>query len=386
MSLMQVGYYLKKRQIPPLALIPDSILDTLAGVSSLRGRFQTLTGIERALTAFRHKEPDHVPVSPILCAGARQISGISFPDYALDGEKAAKVFMDGYNFVGGDAVVLLLDLSVEAADFGQAMIYPLNSTPMPDYKNPVITHHDQYRALKSIRFSEATRMQEFVKLCRIVVEKVGLRAIVSGFVFGPLGILAMMRGAENLFKECRLYPKEVMAACDTITEVLVEFVLAQCEAGVPAIAIDTLFASRSGLPKDLWEEIEGPFAGEISRAIKSTGRIVAIHNCGDAPYFDAQIRSMDPALINFSELPDDCVSRKEMKEKYGDRITLMGHVPTPLLVHGSPQEVIDECRRHIDDLAPGGGYILSPGCEYPPNISLVNAFALIHAAKTHGRK
>ncbi|MDY6833052.1 MAG: uroporphyrinogen decarboxylase family protein, partial [Thermodesulfobacteriota bacterium] len=134
------------------------------------------------------------------------------------------------------------------------------------------------------------------------------------------------------------------------------------------------------------EEIEGPFAGEISRAIKSTGRIVAIHNCGHAPYFDAQIRSMDPALINFSELPDDCASRREMKEKYGDRITLMGHVPTPLLVHGSPQEVIDESRRHIDDLAPGGGYILSPGCEYPPNISLVNAFALVHAAKTYGRK
>ncbi|MFZ5563887.1 MAG: uroporphyrinogen decarboxylase family protein [Thermodesulfobacteriota bacterium] len=386
MSLMQVGLSLKKRQIPPLAMIPDPLLDTLAGVASFRGRFQTLTGIERMLTTIRHKEPDRVPVSPILCAGARQISGITFPDYALNAEKTAQVFLDGYEFVGGDAIVLLLDLSVEAADFGQSIIYPLNSTPMPDYKNPIITHHDQYRALKPIKFSEATRMKEFVKLCRLVVEKVRMGAIVSGFVFGPLGILAMMRGAENLFKECRLYPKEVIAACDTITEVLVEFVLAQCEAGVPAIAIDTLFASRSGLPKDLWEEIEGPFAREISRAIKSTGRIVAIHNCGHAPYFDAQIRSMDPALINFSDLPDDCASRRELKQKYGDRITLMGHVPTPLLVHGTPQEVIDECKRHIDDLAPGGGYILSPGCEYPPNISLTNAFALIHAAKTHGRK
>ena len=101
-----------------LPRIPDPLLDTLAGVASFRGRFQTLTGIERMLTTIRHKEPDRVPVSPILCAGARQISGITFPDYALNAEKTAQVFLDGYEFVGGDAIVLLLDLSVEAADFG----------------------------------------------------------------------------------------------------------------------------------------------------------------------------------------------------------------------------------------------------------------------------
>jgi len=90
MSLMQVGLSLKKRQIPPLAMIPDPLLDTLAGVASFRGRFQALTGIERMLTTIRHKEPDRVPVSPILCAGARQISGITFPDYALNAEKIGR--------------------------------------------------------------------------------------------------------------------------------------------------------------------------------------------------------------------------------------------------------------------------------------------------------
>ncbi|OQX62397.1 MAG: uroporphyrinogen decarboxylase [Desulfococcus sp. 4484_241] len=386
MGISSVIRAIRRGHIPPVGEVPEPFLDFLASMASFRGKFQKLTSQERIIATFRHKEPDRVPVSPILCAGARQISGITFPDYALDAKKAARVFLDGFELVGGDVIILMLDLSVEAADFGQSVKYPENSTPMPDYTNPVLKHHDDYRRIKPVLLSNATRMKEFVKLCRIVVDEVGFRSIVSGFVFGPLGVLAMMRGAENLFKDCRLYPDKVKAACGVITESLVEFVLAQCEAGVSVIAIDTLFASRSGLPKELWEELEGPFAKEISRAVKSMGRIVAIHNCGDSPYFDAQIRSVEPALINFSDLPDDCSSRLELKRRYGDHIILMGHIPTPLLVYGSPKDVIEECRRHIDDLAPGGGYILSPGCEYPPNASLVNAFALIHAAKTYGRK
>ena len=45
---------------------------------------------------------------------------------------------------------------------------------------------------------------------------------------------------------------------------------------------------------------------------------------------------------------------------------------------------MDECRRQIDILGKDGGYILAPGCEYPPNIPLTNAFAMIEAAKRFG--
>ncbi len=386
MSIPIIWDHLKDKKTPPPGMIPGPLFKLLGQASSLRGKVQKLSSLERSICAICHQEPDRVPVSPILCSGARQISGITFPDYALNADKAARVFLDGFEFVGGDAVVLLLDLSVEAADFGQAMEYPLNSTPMPDYRNPLLRDHQDYRQLRKIELKDAPRMLEFVRLCRIMADTVGWRSIVSGFVFSPLGILAMLRGAENLFKDCRRYPREVMAASETITGVLLEFVQAQCRAGVPAIAIDTLFASKSGLSKDLWEEIEGPFAREISNAIKAAGRVVAVHNCGDSPYFDAQIRSMEPAIINFADLPDDCDSPRELKKRYGEAVTLMGYIPTPLLVRGSPREVMDECRRQIDELAPGGGFILSPGCEYPPNISLNNAFALIKAAEKYGRK
>jgi uroporphyrinogen decarboxylase len=375
---------LREGRMPLVSDIPEPLLDAVASFSSMRGRWTSLTTVERVLTTFRHKEPDRVPATPIVCAAGRQIRGISFPDFARDAEKSADAYVAGYEFVGGDFLVLLWDLSVEATDFGQKIIYPEDSTPRPDYNDPVVKDVDDYSKIKPIDFSNAERMQEFVKLCRIMVNRIGFRAVVSGFVFGPLGVLSMMRGAERVFRDCVRYPKEVMKACEAITQTLIEFTQAQCDAGLPTVCIDTLYASANGLSKKLWEEIEGPFAREISQTIKKNGLAVAIHNCGHDLYFDAQIRSMEPDAISFAHLPDDCKTPEELKERYGDQVTLVGYIPTPLLVEGTPQQVMDACRRQIEVLARDGGYILAPGCEYPPNIPLTNAFSIMKAAEIYG--
>lgn len=383
MSFSKVIQALNKKIIPPPGYVAPPMLDTLATISSYRGKISKLTPVERMLTAIRHKEPDRVPVAHLANAVSRRIMGTTFPEYSRSAEKAADVFYASIDFLNSDFIVLLLDLSVEAADFGQEIFYPEHSTAHPNYVNPVIRDADDYLKIKPIDFSKAKRMNELVTLSEIMVKRVGFRSLISGFVYGPLGILSMMRGAGHFFKDCLNHPRKVKKACEAVTETLVEFVQAQCDTGVPAVAIDTLFASWNALPKNVWEELEGPFAREIAMCIKKNGGIVGIHNCGHKLYFDAQIRSMEPEVISFAHLPDDCSSLEQLKEKYGDQITMVGLIPTPLLVNGTPMQVMDECKKQIDILARDGGFVLAPGCEYPPNISFDNAFAMSKAAELY---
>ena len=385
MGVLNIIKMLLNQRMPAMGTVPPFLLDLVAAMAEFRGSFSRLSTMERVITAMRHKEPDRVPVATITCAAGRQVSGVGFPDYSKDPDKAAQVFLEGFRFTGGDAIILLLDLSVEACDLGQKLIYPENSTARPDYDKPFITSPDDYARIRPVDVKQATRMMNYVRLCEKVVDRAGLSAIVSGFAYGPLGVLSMMRGADLLFKDCVHYPKKVKAACETVTGVLMDFVDAQCKAGVGAIALDTLFASKNALPKKIWEDMEGPYAGEIAGKVKENGVVFGIHNCGHELYFDAQIRHMDPAFISFAHLPDDCETRKELKQKYGSGLTLIGHVLTQLLMHGTPKQVMEECFRQMDDLAPGGGYMLAPGCEYPPNIPLTNAIALSAAAIQYGR-
>jgi uroporphyrinogen decarboxylase len=181
------------------------------------------------------------------------------------------------------------------------------------------------------------------------------------------------------------HPLEVMAALETITDTLMEYVEAQCDAGAVGVALDTLFASWNGLSRELWEQIEGPFVREIANAIRRRNKAVFVHNCGHGPYFDSQIRFMEPVTVSFAHLPDDCSDRKELKRRYGDQVLLVGHIGTPLLTYGAPYQVMEECKKQIEDLAPGGmGYVLAPGCEFPPNAPLENAMAILRAAELYG--
>ncbi|MEA3222325.1 MAG: uroporphyrinogen decarboxylase family protein [Thermodesulfobacteriota bacterium] len=373
-----------KGQVPHPGLVPEWLLDGLAYFSSARGRFSKLTNIERLITILGHKEPDHVACYPMMFGACRRLVGASYSDFALKPEVAAEALLAGFKLIGGEAIGTALDLSIEAADFGQKMVYPEDSTPHPEYTCPLIKDVDDYRKLGRIEFKEAQRMQSMLETLRILVKKVGFKGLVSGFAFGPLGVLNMMRGPDHLFRDCINYPLEVMAAMHTITEVLIEYVEAQCDTGVLAVTLDTLFASWNGLSKELWEKIEGPFAREMAGAIRRKGCVVGVHNCGDGVYFDSQIRFMEPGFITFAQLPDDCSSPKELKKRYGDQVVLMGYIDTPLLSYGTPYEVMEACRMQIEALADGGGFILAPGCEFPPNAPLENALAMVKASQIYG--
>jgi len=373
-----------KGQIPPPGLIPEWLLDGFAYLGSTRGRFSPLTNIERLITTLGHKEPDHVPCYPMMFGASRRLIGVSYKDFALKPEAAAEALLAGFEFIGGEAIGTALDLSIEAADFGQKMVYPDNSTPHPDYTCSLVKDVSDYRKIKKIDLEEAQRMQGMLEILRILVKRMGFKGLVSGFAFGPLGVLNMMRGSEYLFRDCINYPLEVMAAMETITEVLIEYVEAQCDTGVLAVVLDTLFASWNGLSKELWEKIEGPFVREMANAIQSRGCIVGVHNCGDGVYFDSQIRFMEPGFITFAQLPDDCSNAKELKRRYGDQVVLMGYVDTSLLNYGTPYEVMEACRIQIEDLADGGGFVLAPGCEFPPNAPLENALAIVKASQIYG--
>ena len=57
------------------------------------------------------------------------------------------------------------------------------------------------------------------------------------------------------------------------------------------------------------------------------------------------------------------MSKVRAKEILGDTACLMGNVPTALLCTGIPQDVKEYCRKLIEVVGKGGGYILAGGAS-----------------------
>jgi uroporphyrinogen decarboxylase len=54
------------------------------------------------------------------------------------------------------------------------------------------------------------------------------------------------------------------------------------------------------------------------------------------------------------------------------------------MAHGTPDLIEQQCREALQVLAPGGGYILGPGCALPAITPDDNIDAMIEAAHKYG--
>jgi uroporphyrinogen decarboxylase len=95
----------------------------------------------------------------------------------------------------------------------------------------------------------------------------------------------------------------------------------------------------------------------------------------------------DLSCINPLETPPmgDCDLR-DLKEKYGDKICLMGNLhTTDVMLFGTPADVERAASKAIKDAASGGGFILSTGDQCGRDTPDENIRRLVEVAKTVGR-
>jgi hypothetical protein len=73
------------------------------------------------------------------------------------------------------------------------------------------------------------------------------------------------------------------------------------------------------------------------------------------------------------------------KEVLGDVVCVRGNVPASMLLTGTPDEVTAYCRKLIETVGKGGGFILSAATPIPDEAKPQNVLAMFEAARRFGR-
>ncbi len=114
----------------------------------------------------------------------------------------------------------------------------------------------------------------------------------------------------------------------------------------------------------------------------------------DIPFIyhtDGNIAEIIPDLIDMGinalhPLEPVAVDICQMKRDYGDRLCLCGNIElATVLATGTKEEVIEDTRIHISQLAPGGGYCLGSSNSVTRDIPLDNYQAMINTAMEFGQ-
>lgn len=131
---------------------------------------------------------------------------------------------------------------------------------------------------------------------------------------------------------------------------------------------------------ELWREFVLPRFARLCAAAREAGLLVSHHSCGAVePLLD----DMVAAGVNvFDPFQPEAMDIWAVRERYRGRLAFWGGLSVQrTLPFGTPDDVRRETRRLLAEMAPGGGYILSPSHSLTADIPPENIAAFLDVAR-----
>jgi uroporphyrinogen decarboxylase len=112
--------------------------------------------------------------------------------------------------------------------------------------------------------------------------------------------------------------------------------------------------------------------------------VVMLHSDGAITKLLPDLVSIGVDVIHPLE-PLPAMDLPAIKAEFGKQVSFMGGIDISHAMRGTRQEVTAEVQRRIRQLAPGGGYILTPANHLQADVPAENVVELVEAARRFGR-
>lgn len=198
-----------------------------------------------------------------------------------------------------------------------------------------------------------------------IVSKYGHRTCLFGqaSAYGIHESLLWAVGFEKMPIWIRREKDLVKRFIDINEELCLKTNMALLDAGVPVIIQTDDFAFKSGplMNPKLIDEIFGPSYRRIIKAVHDRGAKYVLHSCGDNTLLIDIFISWGVDGLHAYEMTSNVDIFKE-KKIHGDKVTIIGGVGVDYLLtdRSKDEEVVDEVKKLIRELGPGGRFIISP--------------------------
>jgi len=200
-----------------------------------------------------------------------------------------------------------------------------------------------------------------------------------------------LRGFENFYIDLVVNPKFAEIILDKMLEFYLDYweeILPLVGRYVQIIKMGDDLGGQDGplINPELYRRMIKPRHKEIFSFIKKrTDAKLYLHSCGAIYEFIPDIIECGVDILNPIQVSAKGMDTKRLKQEFGDKLSFWGGIDTQrVLTFGTPEDVEEEVKRRIVDLAPGGGYILSSVHNIQPNVPPENIVAMFEAARKYG--
>jgi uroporphyrinogen decarboxylase len=334
-----------------------------------------MTSLERVVAAVRLQQTDRVPVIAQVFGHAATRAGVPLDAYVRDGQALAHCQLEALKRYRYDAVFSVMDVNVETEAAGSVLRYRSNQYPV--IERHALSLDADWNGLSVPDPKRAGRMSEMLKALAILRSELDDDVLVVGCILGPFTLATQLLGLERTLYLALDDPARLARLMDFATDILIRFGQAQLQAGAHLAVVFDPAASPAVIPPAFFREFELPRLQRLFQALSAAGAAANwLHVAGPVapilPYYPkagVHIANFDYAVSAskaIAQLPTTCLD---------------GNLKSLLFVEGSAAEVEKEALSLLRTFRDRRGFILSSGCEIPPEAKPENVAALVQASR-----
>ena len=342
-----------------------------------------MTSLERAMAAVKGKIPDRVPVDLHNFLVAAKMMGEPYSTVFTNAQKIAQSQINAWERFKHDILLVEVGTTTTAEAVGCKVIYRDKDAPVVG--NPLLDKLSDVKYLKLPDFyNSGGQMREMIEAIKIITKKIGDKVFIMGRADqGPFSLASQIRGYNNFLLDIALRKNielihELLDFCCSVTT---RYALALIDAGAHGTSMGESIAGPDVVSPDVYQEFAFPYEKKAIQELKRKGIIVANHICGNVTSI---IEKMVETGADILEIDEKTNLQKAKKASQG-KTCLLGPISPERLRRGTPEEIEFLCREALKIAAPGGGFILGPGCAMGGDTPLENIDALVKTVKRYGR-
>ncbi len=374
-----------------------------------------MTSRERVLAAMNLQKPDRVPVMCQFSIGFinQQLkgSGISPMEFWLDAEKYAKGLMilrERFHFDGilvsihghynnwkerinkieiidglevatyDDRQEIYVDDDLHVGKFNKSRkkdIETLSVNDIPETLDYIPSSKNCYAFIDN---------NDPFQIFKILEQKLGDSYSIHGEVTSPFDYLLDYIGYEEALLALILQPEKIKSILEKFTKGVVRMAENMAEINnVDAIKISSPFAGMGFISPEQYREFEFPYIAQIANAIKSKGKSVYLHTCGNiGDRLEIMSESGILGLECLDPPPMGNVDLASALDQIGDKIFIKGNIDSVhTLLNGNAKIIEKDVNERLEIARNYPGFILSTACSIAPKVPAANIEMLSQLVK-----
>ncbi|MDH5696100.1 MAG: hypothetical protein OEZ00_05790 [Dehalococcoidia bacterium] len=231
--------------------------------------------------------------------------------------------------------------------------------------------------------AEAQRMMAKANSFAEEMEELGFPCQFASTAYTPFDYIGdFLRGTRGIMLDMYRNPDKLLEAIEKVLPIMIEgAVSAAKRSGVPRVFMPLHKGAHGFMSLEQFKTFYWPTLQKLILALIDEG----LTPC---PFFEGDYTSR---LEIISDIPKgkagyifEHTDIFKAKEVLGDCVCIRGNVPASLLCAGTPQDVRDYCKKLIDVVGKGGGFIMDGAIGIPDEAKIENVRAMADFTREYG--